>query len=234
MHIRYKIRTNRLVYSIVILVVTLLAGSSAPSFGAGIIFDSLNQAQGFNFQRDVQDPVGYLNSLKIGTQEIKADMKLRTPDTLDKGRSELGTFLGVLAKINWGGGISDPFELTCHISTYNKQKISTLLHRNLQNISVEFSFIVYDYDPIAKKYFPGFRNITVPLKGFLFKEGGKDLQIKIEGKGTEVSSPENWALSLKIVPQAIEQEVKYAVAAKDAAKGKETAIVKKWGQKSSR
>ncbi len=219
-----KIRGFPVLQALFVMALTL--GGSFAAWGAGVSYDQLNLPQGFNFARDVQDPFGFVQTLKIGGTVIKPDMKLRGPEELTKERTALPTYVGVLSKINWGGGQGDPFEFQVQVSTYNKQQISTLLHKTLENITLEFSFLVWDYDPLAKKYYPGFFGGTqhtakTVLKGLIYKEG-KDLQIKIEGKGTEVSSPENWGLSLKVAPQPNDQDVTYAVA--DQMK-----VVKQWG-----
>jgi hypothetical protein len=209
----------------------LLVGSSLPSFGAGFVFDPLNQNQGFNFARDVQDPIGFLHTLKIGTTAITPDLQFRSPVDLTTEHKNLPKHVGVLSKISWGGGQGDPFEFQTQISTYNKQKISSLLHTALSNINLEFSFVVWDYDPIMKKYFPALyggtdSNSKTVLKGLIYKEG-KDLQIKIEGKG-EVQSPENWGLTLKVAPQAIDQDVTFVVGVPNNVQAK---VVKQWGVK---
>jgi len=223
----FSLKNARVVGSAALLAVVLVLGGGFPTFGAGVSFE-LNQSQGFNFQRDVQDPIGFLKALKVGTNEIKADMKLRDPNKLTVDPKNLSNYVGVLSKISWAGGIGDPIELSIHISTYNKQVISTLLHKTLENIQVEFGFIVHDYDPLKKQYFPAFFGGTTPnegstrLKGLIYKEGGKELQLKIEGKGTEVTSPENWILSLKVIPQTLQQSINFAVAVG-------MNVVKQWG-----
>src|SRR5262249_15360113 len=132
-----------------------------------ITFDLLNQTQGFNFSKDVQDSFGFVTSLNVGGVDITADIKVNDPDHKD------ATFpvVGVFTKVDWSPGSApgDPIEFNFQVSTSNKMFIVTLVHKTLDSIEVKIDFLVWDYDPIQKKYFKGLQNDGEhgfsPLKG---------------------------------------------------------------------
>ncbi len=209
----------------------ILVAGSLPSFGgAGILFESLNQTRGFNFTKETKVPVGFVKLLKIGTNEIKADLPLREPNKLAVSSRELLSYVGVLSKIKWGGNQNDPFEFTVHVSAANKDRISKLIPQlALGNINLDFSFMVWDFDRATRKHFQSFYGGTrdseyTVLKGFLAREG-KVLKIQIGEKG-KVASPENWPLSITVVPQSQEQNVTFALLLTNGSMHK---VVKKWG-----
>lgn len=203
----------------------------------GIVYDPLNQNQGFNYSKDVQEPFGFLQTLKIGADaagsggvEVKADISIKhpglsTPDATEK-------VVGVITSIKWepGSAPGDPIEINFQVSTANKMFIAELVHQKLESIDCRFDFTVWDYDPLKKKYFKGFWNddqSSKPMKALIFKEGGKDLVLKVGTKGTEVQAPENWAITLKVVAQPIAQKIIYATGIKEGSTLMQ--VVKQWG-----
>jgi hypothetical protein len=202
-----KIRTT---YLVAFLPWVFVAGSSlarkGPKYGS-VNFESLSQKQGFNFEKDGRDPIGFVNTLTIGTATIEADLELRQPTA---SRPSGSKSVGVLGRIAWGGGSSDPIELTAYISTKNCHRIEQLLHERPADTSVQIDFVVYNYDPAAKKYFKAFYPNVVPLHALIRKTSG-ELQLKLGEKGGEVANPENWTLSIVIVPPAEVAQLTYAV-----------------------
>jgi hypothetical protein len=192
-------------------------------FGCSIV-------QGFNLQKDSQEAVGHLISMKIGdgTPETKSDIKLQIP-----GSDTHEDCVGVIENVSWAGGHGDPIEVACNISTYNRQKIDLLRHQKLKNTNLEIKFAVWNYDPLAKKFFycmAGWgEGATAPvlLKGLIRKEGDKlKMEIPETKPATDVASPENWKCNFAIMPFTDEeQKILYATGDGDMK------IIKPWGVK---
>ncbi len=177
--------------------------------------------QGFNFQKDAQLMVGHINSLKIGEKEFAKDLSVEDPTKITEDESTVKV-VGVLSNIYWEGGYADSIQLSCQISVTNKQDAVVLQHTNLSNTNVEFSFTVYDYDPVKKTFYKGYHANDTDLKG-LVEKNGDDLAINVDiVQGSEVASPINYGLYLGVMPQETEQDIHYGV----SVDGK---FVKKWG-----
>jgi hypothetical protein len=131
--------------------------------------------------------------------------------------------VGVLSTYGWSGGMADPMALRFNVANVNKTKLAEMLHLTLLNTEVELDFLVFDYDPLAERYYEALRPHLVRLKGLVMREGGV-LQLFVREEGTEVVSPRNWAVDLRVVPQAIDQEVYVALAADPS-----QSLLKQWG-----
>lgn len=181
---------------------------------------ALDVYQGFNFKKDKQASVGYITKLKVGDIELVADQEsIKDPEQPDK---TLGTkVVGVLNHYMWETGMTDAMYLSAQISTSNKQVVSSALLGTWSNVEVLFKYIVYEYDPLAKKYFKS-NFIDADLKGILEKNGD-DLNLSVaDDPSSEVQSPKNYTLQVGIKPQTVEQTVNLATGA-----GKN--LVKQWG-----
>jgi len=181
--------------------------------------------QAFNFEADAQSPIGHLTSFKVGsddTGKLAADLNVKKPT--DK---TVVAVVGVLNQIHWGGGLSDDISFSCQISTPNKQAVQGLLQGKLEDTTCTFGFIVYDYDPVAKKYFialQGSATDNTPLNGLL-KKSGKQLVWSVDAAPGPVQSPKNFGMAAQIVAQdQAEQGITYATA-------DQKNIAKKWGTK---
>jgi hypothetical protein len=164
-------------------------------------------SQGFNFQKDSQDTVGHLVSLKIGDTTLAADFELSDP--MDN-QSHIKVF-GVLNSIYWLGGYGDAVNFSCNVSTTNKNTLTAMLHKSLSNTAVEFAFVTYEYDPMTKKFFKAFHSGDAALKGLIHKSGG-DLSMQISNdEGYEVSSPKNFSFSLGVMPADEAMAIQVAV-----------------------
>jgi len=129
---------------------------------------SCDVAQGFNAQSDAQSIVGFLTDLKIGDTQFAIDLNVTDPEDVE---SELAV-VGVISDIYWNGGEAEPIQISCRVSTQNKNGAIELVQRTLLNTSVGFSFVIYEYDPQAKKYFPCFHTGGETYEGLVLKEGG--------------------------------------------------------------
>ncbi len=97
-----------------------------------------------------------------------------------------------------------------------------LTHSELSDTTVEFVFTVYDYDPDDKKFYQCFHTDAAVLKGLIMKSGGA-LEIGIDqAQAGEVVSPKNFALTLSVMPEDLEQDTLVAVSVSDK-------FAKRWG-----
>ena len=175
-------------------------------------------SQGFNFQKDQQMLVGHIVACKVGSDQLDADISVTDPNDISK---DVRVF-GILSSISWTGGYADAIQFGCQVSTKNKTKIATLVHKSLANTEVLFKFNVYDYDPKEKKYYKCFHSNDADLKGLVLKSGGElVMQIDMD-QSTEVLPPRNYTFNLGVMPQDVNMEVHMAVSVSDK-------FVKKWG-----
>jgi len=182
---------------VVLLPLIFVAGSSSaakPKYGR-VSFDALSQKQGFNFDNNGKDPLGFVNTLTIGAVTIEPDVEVHHPTAAHLPPKSVG----VLGSIAWGGGSADPIELTVYISAKNRERIEQLLHGGVADTSVKIDFVVYNYDPINKKYFKAFFPNSCPARGQIRKDS-EGSPFKLGEKGAAVATPENWALSIVIGP----------------------------------
>jgi hypothetical protein len=173
--------------------------------------------QGYNYKKDKQTPVGFITKIKIGDKELTADQSVKDPLKPEENLSVVAVLSGAL----WELGPTDAFYFSGQLSVASKQSCMELIYQSLTNVEVVFQFVVYDYDPKAKKYF---KCLTVDsdMKGLLEKNGS-DLNLTVaDEKSREVQSPENYAFQIGIKPQPEAQSVTIAVA-------DQKNIVKNWG-----
>ena len=123
---------------------------------AAIDYPSLDLLQGFNFNADVQTPMGYITSLTLGGLNLTADIQVMDFSNPLTTRN----VVGVMKSINWSGGHSDAINFVVQITANNKQQVAQLLHQGLTDTSVQFHFDVYDYDPIAMMYYKAFNPVS--------------------------------------------------------------------------
>lgn len=180
----------------------------------------LSVKQGFNFDKDKQDKVGFLLSLKIGDQELPADFMtvmdpLNPTKALDKG------VMAVLSSFDWNTGATDAIYISGQISTQHRQKIAEMLLGSWSNVKVEFAFSIYEYEPSKKKFFKS-AFVDKKLQGLLEKNGS-DLNLDVaDDPSMEVQSPQNYAFRIGIKPESQEQQIQLAV-------GDERKVTKTWG-----
>lgn len=178
---------------------------------------SLNVYQGFNFNKDKQDKVGFLTALTIGSEALAVDLSCKEPTS----PTTVLKAVAVLDNFSWGTGITDSIYLTGRISLSNKQKVAELLLGTLTDTTVLFNFEVYEYDQLAKKYFKS-SYPNEELKGLLEKSGD-NLNLRIsEDPSSDVQSPLNFQLQLGIKAQETEQTINLAT-------GDQKVITKAWG-----
>jgi hypothetical protein len=177
--------------------------------------------QGYDFKKDVQTPIGYITSLKIGDTTLKADQTVKDPLSPE---TDLPV-VAVLSGATWDLGVTDPLYFTGQVSVYNKQQIKLLVIKDLSKVDVTFKVAVYEYDPIEKKYFKCLLGTDdADLNGLLEKRGG-ELNLSVaEDASKDVPSPQNFSFQTGINPQPSAQVVTVATSFSDK-------VVKSWGMK---
>ena len=176
-----------------------------------------NSYNGYNFKQDVQDRIGHLTGLKIGETTFDADQTVKNPVDVADVKVVL-----VMSDFFWEGGAAEPINISGQMSATNKQKMVQMLHGDMNQTELTFDFNVYEYDPVAKKFFKCVHSNDTDLKALINKQGTQLMVSVSDTADTQVVEPENYAFQFGAMPQREEQDVHLAVS--------ETAkFVKKWG-----
>ena len=163
--------------------------------------------QGFNFKKDKQTTVGFITKLNLGTTTLTPDQTCKDPTNPDQDVK----VVAVLSDVLWETGVTDGVYFSGQVSVTNRQSIAQLAYLSLADVSSLFQFSIYEYDPLAKKYFRCFHAGDTDLKGILEKRGD-ELNLSVaDAASTEVQSPENYAFNVGIKPQPIKQGLQLAV-----------------------
>src|SRR5512140_1288739 len=113
---------------------------------------ALDVVEGLNFNKDKQNPVGYIVSMTIGGKALTADLEtIKDPEK--PGDNLSGNVVAVLNHYLWETGATDAVYMSGQVSTGNKQLLASMLLGDWSSIEVVFKYVVYEYDPLAKKYF---------------------------------------------------------------------------------
>jgi len=180
----------------------------------------LDVYQGFNFKKDKQSAVGYILNISIGGIALTADQEtIADPEQPDKPLAS--KCVAVLNHYLWETGVTDALYFSGQISTANKQKIAEMLLGTFSNVEVVIKYVIYEYDPLAKKYFKS-NFVDADLNGLLEKNGDA-LNIAVaDDASREVQSPKNFRFQIGVKPKTLEQSINVAAASSKN-------IVKKWG-----
>jgi hypothetical protein len=197
---------------------------------------SCSVEQCFNFKKDVQSPIGVINTLIIGATTFTPDLTVTDPSlTVDAaGGAEAKqtpgamTIVGALETIKWELGDVEPIELGGVVSVKSKQMINALLFTTMVNINLTIGFTVYDYDELMKKYFVAFStgNFTTSTTGVqgLVKKDGNNLNLTIDHTPFDgVQSPKLYKFTLSVVPAPMQQLLYLAASDRDK-------VTKTWGR----
>lgn len=169
---------------------------------------SLDIYQGFNFKKDKQNPVGFVTKLQLGDIALAAD-QASVKDPEQPGQNIGANVVGILNHYMWETGTTDAMYLSMQVSVKNKTDLTAKLLTDWTNMEVTFAYVIYEYDPVEKKYFKS--NWTEPeLKGILEKNGDELNLTVADDPSTEVQSPKNFTLQVGIKPQTTEQTVNMA------------------------
>jgi hypothetical protein len=181
---------------------------------------ALDVYQGFNFKKDKQTPVGYITAITIGDQALTADQEtIKDPEQPANNLS--AKVVAVLNNYLWETGVTDTMYFSGQISTANKQLLAQLILGSFANITVTFNYVIYEYDPLAKKYFKS-NYVDAVLNGLLEKNGDELNVAVADNESREVQSPKNFTFQIGIKPKSQEQSINVATASQKN-------IVKQWG-----
>ncbi len=179
---------------------------------------SLDLYQGYNFKKDKQTPVGFITKLQIGAQALAVDQTVQDPTNPTQALQ----VVGVMSSVLWETGLTDSVYLSAQVSLANQQDVARMVITSLTNIEVVFQFWVYDFDPVAKRYFLAFHSNRTDMNGLLEKRG-EELNLSVaDDPSTEVQSPVNYAIQVGIKPQPAAQALHIATA-------DQKNVVKSWG-----
>lgn len=178
----------------------------------------LDVRQGYHHTKDVWAPVGFITRLQLDILSLPADQICKDPT---RPTQDLAV-VAVLSQVLWDTGITDALYFSGQISTFNRQTLARTLPGVPFSVEVVFQFAVYDYDPIAKKYFLSFHSNGTDMNGFAEKRADNVTVALADDASTEVLTPQNYTLGIGIEPQLLEQTL--VIASAD-----QRSIVKKWG-----
>lgn len=176
--------------------------------------------QGYNYKKDKQTPVGYITKIKVADKDLAVDQTCKDPTN---PKNDLKV-VAVLSDVLWETGVTDAVYFSGQISAPNRQTVATLIYNDLTNVEVVFQYSVYDYDPVAKKYYLAFHSNKTDMKGLLEKKGD-ELNVSVgDDPASEVQSPLNYAFQTGIKPQPEAQTLHIAT-------GDQKVVAKAWGLK---
>lgn len=177
--------------------------------------------QGYNFKKDVQTPVGFITEIKVGDITLTADQSCKDP----MAPENVLAVVAVLSGVMWELGVTDALYFSGQLSVFNKQQVNQLLYKDLSKVDVICKFVVYEYDPLQKKYYKCLLPTDDKALNGLLEKRGDDLNITVaDDASTEVQSPQNYSFQTGIKPQPEAQTLTVATSFSDK-------IVKSWGLK---
>jgi uncharacterized protein YceK len=174
--------------------------------------------QGFEFFPWRQWPIGYITYLKLGGVEYTADLQVTDP--LNQP-NKINVF-GVISQLMWKGATTDSIVFSAQVSTNNQKMLAATENADFSKMDVDFSFVIYQFDTKANKYFKRISSGTQALQGMVHKEGEYYLYLISTDLGAEVNPPDNYTFQLGVEPKGVTQEIEIGTSAKDS-------TVKPWG-----
>ena len=116
-------------------------------------------SNGLNFQMDWRyafniDParkgrVGYLMSYKGCGLELKKDIEVYNP----MEDSKLIKCTAIIDHFSFGGGVADPINLSCFMSTENALQLKALFKSTVKTTKLTFSYYIVDFDDESSKWY---------------------------------------------------------------------------------
>jgi hypothetical protein len=137
--------------------------------------------QAYEFKPWVHARIGHLQYLKVGSHECRQDTSVARPtDPVGSSEAVRGTKVaGVLQSASWTGEELGAITLVFKMSKVNRQDLLRFTLPSGTEDTEEFeecqaTFVVYEYDSVAHRYYRSFHTNDEPVKG-VFK-AGKDLR----------------------------------------------------------
>ena len=170
----------------------------------------MNIHQGINFNKTIQDRVGYITKLSIGKKTLNPDISVAKID--DPSGDQ--TVVGVLMNCNWDGNPSGPLGFFGVLSDKNKKEIKLLTAESLVDRTVKVEFECWAYDSEKRNYFKAFHSNDQQIDGELVLAGGAagtvDLWVE-ELPIPDVPQPALYQCGFSLTPDPKEQQLHYAV-----------------------
>lgn len=165
-------------------------------------FNYLDVRQGFNYSKLKQVRCGYIQKLKIGDNELKADLSLKNildPETTIQ-------VVGVLRQTEWERNKANPLILDFQITATNRQIVQALMC-NMVKTDVVLQFAAFEFDPNAGGYYESFHSDNKEIAGILQQLDGGHLAIGIQDDPShEVAIPMNYHMRIGINPKPNEEQ----------------------------
>jgi hypothetical protein len=182
----------------------------------------MDPAAGFDASRLGADSIGHIISLTVGSITLDQNIEVEKPD--DETSDDVAA---ILEKVTWTGEPEDAISFTCRVTGKSHAAAVNIAQQDLSNVKVAFQLRVFSFDETKRLYYKSFFADKKDLKGYVrkvskeFERPSFDFKIGAKREATP-ASPENWKLSIAIVPEPGEQTVHYATAHL-------APFVKKWG-----
>lgn len=155
--------------------------------------------QALSWRRDIRPTVGYVNVLNIGgTDFIPSIDPLWHPIA----KEESLNVVGVMDKVYWDGGASDPINISFLVDAATQVGISNILYRAIGNtlISIEFHVFSADAEISPPAYYPSFWTHQSSINGIIqLNEIALGMNIEIDSSPS-VYSPSLFSCQLSILP----------------------------------
>ena len=150
---------------------------------------------------------------------------LLTPDlsVYDPWSGGTTSVVGVISTDAWAGGVSDAITLTAYVSSANRQRLTALAQRSLNNASVTFNFVDDVWDANVKRYYASLEPASPPLRAQLAHNATGGPALQVSTAPGPVQSPQNYAMTMTVNPPSSGQQT-IRVASSSS-----TSAVKAWG-----
>lgn len=196
----------------------------------------LDVPHGFFLSKVVRKPIGYITSLKVGLRPLTPQYRVANP-VLPPPRASVTSsvdtrpdlpVIAVLEQVAWALGDSDPITFVGRISAAAKMQILGEIFSSRVKVDVSIAWTLYDFDLVAGRYFASFSTSTgglggTPVEGRVQKDGQR-LSLTVEPTAaSDVDSPVNFQMMLKIVPAPRPQTLYLAT-------GNTLRLTKQWGR----
>jgi hypothetical protein len=176
--------------------------------------------QGFDYKKDRHTHFGFITAININGTDLTVDLTCKDPTN---PTSDLKV-VAVLSEVSWATGTTDALSFAGVMSAPNRQAQALMLYNSLTNVTVTFQFDIYEYDPVATKFFKCLTCNGTTMNGLLEKNGSELNMSVADDPATEVQSPINYHFHIGIKPNPTQQSLTIATA-------DQKNLVKQWGVK---
>lgn len=106
--------------------------------------------------------VGHITAMSFTNigKALEADTQVCDPESPDTKKPVVAIF----DRIKWDGGPTDPIEISARFSPAGKSTMKEALSALTGGPEIELTWVIYEYDHKAKKYFQRFHSDGKPIK----------------------------------------------------------------------